>query len=634
MANYKSNLKDKRPSTADAKQRALLLISRGERVEDAMTKVGRTTKTYEYWRKHDEPFRTSVDVARASRRMNPNEPRPTEIGFSEFSQKYLFHKRFWHQLQWIDVIEGREPRDLHPAQTYEPADRRRVLINTPPHHAKTSTLTIDYSVFKICMNPNVRIKVVSQTQTRALEYLYAIKTRLTHPKYALLQKTFAPSGGFRASADQWRADQIYLGSEQRDSGEKDPTVQALGIGGQVYGARSNLIILDDCIVGKNASEWEKQLNWLNREVMSRLGRTGVILCVGTRIAPLELYSQLRNGDNFASGKSPWTYLAQPAVLEYHDKPKDWLTLWPQSSSPIEEGSDDEEADEDGMYPAWDGLALAKIRGSISPADWSMVYQQQDVSDDAVFPSHAVNACVNGRRQPGPMRVGAVGHRRAGMDGLYVIGSMDPAMPGTMGALVYGVDRETRKRYVLTVREEPHPTPAKIRNLIKTWTDEYSLHEWRIEKQGYYGFITQDEELRQWLASRGVRVSEHITSSNKWDPNYGVASMAPLFGVWETGYGEGAANWHPVVEPLIELPARQVSEDARTLVEQLVTWVPDTKHKTDLIMALWFAEIRAREIVNVRNQFTGQKHLKNRYASPYRLNQRAVIDLAEYRQAVG
>ncbi len=43
-------------------------------------------------------------------------------------------------------------------------------------------------------------------------------------------------------------DAIYI---ERESNEKDPTLQALGIGGQIYGARADLIILDDCVTLSN-----------------------------------------------------------------------------------------------------------------------------------------------------------------------------------------------------------------------------------------------------------------------------------------------------------------------------------------------------------------------------------------------
>ena len=106
------------------------------------------------------------------------------------------------------------------------------------------------------------------------------------------------------------AEQVYL---SRDSTEKDPTVQALGIGGQITGARSNLIILDDVVTTSNAHEWEKQLLWLQRDVVTRLGDNGKLLIVGTRIAANDLYREIRNPDHWVGGKTPFTYFAMPAV---------------------------------------------------------------------------------------------------------------------------------------------------------------------------------------------------------------------------------------------------------------------------------------------------------------------------------
>jgi hypothetical protein len=47
--------------------------------------------------------------------------------------------------------------------------------------------------------------------------------------------------------------------------------------------------------------------------------------------------------------------------------------------------------------------------------------------------------------------------------------------------------------------------------------------------------------------------------------------------------------------LISLPSTAKCEPVKQLVEQLITWSPETKAKTDMVMALWFAEIRAREV---------------------------------------
>ena len=66
----------------------------------------------------------------------------------------------------------------------------------------------------------------------------------------------------------WTATLIYVHGV--DSGEKDATVEVLGVGNQIQGNRSDLIILDDCVVGTNANEYEKQIYWLESEVESRV----------------------------------------------------------------------------------------------------------------------------------------------------------------------------------------------------------------------------------------------------------------------------------------------------------------------------------------------------------------------------
>jgi hypothetical protein len=90
------------------------------------------------------------------------------------------------------------------------------------------------------------------------------------------------------------------------------------------------------------------------------------------------------------------------------------------------------------------------------------------------------------------------------------------------------------------------------------------------------------------------------------------------------------HWAPVVPPLIELPGQHRNEGVKKLVEQLVTWAPKTKNKTDLVMALWFADLRARELVTNRSGKFAKSHLENPYISEYRRSQRRVISLTDYR----
>jgi hypothetical protein len=598
------------------------MFADGVSVEEAAKAVGKSPKTHEYYMASDPEYRARVLAIRASQGRRTEREVPD---FATFRREYLGRETFWHQAQWIDLLEGGEPRDLHPAEIYEPGDPSWLIFNTPPEHSKSTTITVDYVVYRICKDPNVRIVIVSKTREFAKTFLYQIKQILTHPTYAKLQADFAPPGGFKADADAWTSDKIYLGQGSRDGTQKDPTVQILGMGQQIYGARADLIILDDCVVLSNAHEFEKQIAWVTQEVLTRPSSNGVILVVGTRVAPTDLYSELRKGRRYEDGTSPWTYFAQPAVLEFTDDPANWVTLWPRTDlecgcRSICRGNLD--PGPDGLHPKWDGPHLSRRRGALTQeqATWARVYMQQDVAEDQVFRPECVQASINGRRVTGPLVAGGIGHPEFGGEGHYVIGAMDPAASGFTAAIVYSVDRATHKRYILDVHNQAAMTPLGIRTLIKFWTDKYHIQEWRIEDNAFQSYLAMDQEVRDWLATRGCVLNPHRTGKNKWDPDYGVMSLAPLFGDVQEG--------KVTREPLIELPSTKQNEAVKALVEQLIVWQPESVRgktiKTDLVMALWFAELRAREIL--QDAKYGGTHLNNKYVTGYQKRQQYSVNL--------
>lgn len=598
-------------------------VKEGRSIADACRDSGYTDEIYKYYRRSDPAFKDQIDRLRRFKGIGKHaegvveEPFPE---FPEFCEKYLGTQLFWHHMQWIDLLESRDPRDLHPSQVYHKGEREAIIVNTPPEHAKSTTLTINYVTYRICEDPNIRVIIVSKTQEMAKKFLRAVKDRLagTNQAYNELQMRFAPEGGFSANSSAWTADAIYVSGDTRDSGEPSPTVQALGIRGQIYGSRADLIIMDDCIDSGNAHEHAKQIDWVQNEVSSRLSVPGgKLLIIGTRLATVDLYSEIQKPEYYSDEESPWTYLTQPAVLEFGDTPQEWLTLWPKTNRPPVSLAGRREAvqDEDGLYPMWNGPALHKKRSRMSPRNWSMVYMQDQVVANAIFDPAKVVGCINGQRLAGPMTRGMPGIRQAGMDGLYIIGGFDPALTGNSASVVMGVDRETGYRWVLDVWTRGNLKPDDIRDKIKELTVKYGIHEWRIEKNAMNLMVSQDREINQFLAARGCLLREHFTGKNKWDTDFGVASMANLF------------NYHEADENLIRLPSRN-SEGVRLLVEQLVGWEPEppgrkTRKKTDTVMALWFAEIRAREILH---EVSDVFHIDNQYTSARDKGQQVVVDL--------
>ena len=601
-----------------AKRLILSGVAEGLTIEAATAASGKSYKTYEYYRRTDKIFADKMDRTRLGLKdKNFASSDVHDLTFAEFRERYLHSRTFPHQQNLIDVIEGRPPGWLHPSMKYEPGlANNRILLNIPPNHAKSMTVTIDYVTWQVCQNPNFRVLIVSQTQQLAADFLYAIKQRLTHPNYEALQQAYAAGVGFNSKSASWQATRVTFGDELRESSEKDPNIEAVGIGGQIYGKRADMIIVDDAVTLKNANEFEKQIRWLTQDVRSRLNPTGKLIIIGTRVTAIDLYKELRSEDRYPGGLVPWKYLAMPALLETHEDPDKWVTLWPASDAPFD-GQVESDLNEDGLYPRWNGRNLYNERQAMDASTWALVYQQQDISDDAIFDPVCVRGSIDGMRKAGRLVPGHPGHPRD-LSGFSVICGLDPAMVGDTAVVCYAIDRVSHKRYIVDAIKITRPTPAAIRQLIFDWTTLYSPSEWIVEKNAFQSFLTQDEGIRQNLASRGVLLREHHTGTNKWDSGFGVASMSTLFGTKQFDGKHHRDN-------LIHLPSDQ-TENIKALIEQLITWSPSTKGKTDMVMALWFCEIRAREMLNQGMHKT--HHMKNPFLSRHEVGKRTVINIDE------
>ena len=588
------------------------------KVEDACKSAGKSLKTYEYYRRSDKVFADRMDRTRLGLRgASFIEEQTKDLDFAAFRQKFLKSKTFPHQQNLIDVIEGRDPSWLHTSMKYEKglADNR-ILINIPPNHAKSITVTVDYVTWKIVNNPNFRVLIVSQTQRLAADFLYAIKQRLTHPMYEELQQAYAAGVGFKSKTASWQQTRVTFGDELRESSEKDPNIEAVGIGGQIYGKRADMIIIDDAVTLSNANDFERQIKWLTQDVRSRLNPTGKLIVIGTRVAAVDLYRELRNPDRYPGGLVPWTYLAMPALLETNEDPDKWVTLWSHSDAPFD-GQEESDKNEEGLYPRWNGRNLYNERQAMDASTWAMVYQQQDISDDAIFDPVCVKGSIDGMRKAGRLTPGFPGHPKD-LNGFSIICGLDPAMVGDTAAVCYAIDRVSHKRYIVDAIKITRPTPAQIRQLIMDWTNVYTPNEWIVERNAFQSFLTQDEGIRAFLATKGILLREHHTGNNKWDSGFGVASMSTLFGTKQADGKHHRDN-------LMHLPSDQ-TENIKALMEQLITWSPTTKGKTDMVMALWFCEIRAREMLNQGLHQT--HHLRNPFLSRAERSKRVVVNIDE------
>lgn len=629
-------------SKDDAQTKVLHQLQTGAKVSEAMRTVKRTDSTYKAWMKEtDSSFAVAVRKIRTQQNVAVDAERGAVPDFPEFAAKYLRQPLYEHQLRAWDIIEGGAPRNLHHSMRFDQGRPSRVLMNFPPDHAKTTTFSINWVTWLIHKDPNIRVAIISRAKQRAEEMLGAIKARLTDDQYAAMHADLAPAGGWKDPDQSWRADRIYV--QGKGDGEKDPTVQALGFGSQIYGARLDVIILDDVIDDTNVGELDKQLIWLTNMVLSRLPDDevddswehdaaelqnrvpgvpyGTAIVLGTRMAPIDMYKTLRDDFKDDDGKPVWTYLSQPAVLEYAETPEDWATLWPHILTAA-----------GNKRRKWDGRAMSRKRAEqVNSARWELVYQQADVSDNATFPAQAIECSINRRRLSGILIDGVPAHRVGGMDSLYVCAGYDPAASGFSAFMVLAVDRIAQRIWVLDMVNKADMTAGEVQATIKRLTDQYSIREWVIETNAMNRYVSQDPEIVNHLRARGVRIRAHYTGSNKADPDFGVMSLGPLF--TSCGQPTEAGPWRKTPDTaLIELPNPRNSKALSQLVSQLVTWVPAKPRgqKDDLVMALWFAVIAAREAMGL-GKGRLQTHVSNPWLTKRDSGGQRVINLAQMRE---
>jgi hypothetical protein len=275
------------------------------------------------------------------------------------------------------------------------------------------------------------------------------------------------------------------------------------------------------------------MTWLRTEVESRLEHRRQAAVIGTRIAPVDLYSELMKPENYANGQGPVDLPRLPGDPGGGPRPRGprhAVALRDQpGSKPGRRGrttcscgtrsASRASIDGEQLYPRWDGLHL-EMRPPASPTTpsgrWST--SSRSVAGGRHLPRARGRELPPTAPAPGPAE-GRHGRAppRAGMHGMYVIAGLRPLHQGLRRHRRLRGRPRDQKRYVLNAWNMKAPTKAQqLEEKMKDVTEEYGVHEWRVEKTGLLQFFTQDAELRMWFSTRGVRFTEHNTGKNKWD----------------------------------------------------------------------------------------------------------------------
>ena len=460
--------------------------------------------------------------------------------FREFNERYFgneicpdcgkHHETPEFHGQLMDLLEDRS--------------KRMKLVNLAPYHAKSTTATMKSTLFEIVRDPSSRTAIISRGGDLAAAFLYQIKQHLQDPDlYNGAAGNLIEDWGPFYNAGYWNQDNIYIAG--RSGAQKDPTVSVYGFGKQIYGRRFDRMIFDDVADLENQNTPEsiaKMYKRIWQEYSNRVGKTGQLIWVGTRVAAGDIYSLLDDVEGM-------NVLRFPCILDEEQQTTLWEDHFPYSA------------------------AVAQ-RNAMSEADFQLVYQNIDLpGHGASFTQEAMD------RSHDPDRfIGQFG----GTWGL--VAGLDPAganaQAGYTALVLMGVDLETGRRHLVDLVNVKQMKAPQVIAQILEWAERYPLRELRVEVNGLQAQLYQyNAELNAALSNKGIRIAPHIThKGNKWDPQFGVEAMATLYhnGMISTPWADANSRvkFRELEQQLLQFPMGNVS---------------------DLVMAMWFAELGCREL---------------------------------------
>jgi predicted phage terminase large subunit-like protein len=171
----------------------------------------------------------------------------------------------------------------------------------PRGHLKSSVVTVGLTLQQIAKDPKVRILIVSATYDMAVNFVGQIQKILQRNK-----KFKDLFGIMDKNSSQWRQDRFTVAAADEEVIEgisyekKEPTVTAMGVGGNLVSTHFDLIILDDVVNRDNVSTKEqidKVITFYKDVLDLRDSDATRFIVIGTRWHDADLYGWLMDPKN-------------------------------------------------------------------------------------------------------------------------------------------------------------------------------------------------------------------------------------------------------------------------------------------------------------------------------------------------
>lgn len=525
----------------------LAAVSSGAPIAAALDTLAISQNRFRQWKSRYPDFAPRLEAARHT--ADIEEARWSHDGtFASWRRHYTGYRNYAHHSQIIEAIESCPPGQL-------------TMILVPPEAGKT-TLLEDYITYLTCEDPNHRTLVVSEADGHARKILSTIKERLTNAEDIdlLTSTTDQPSrfremvaryGPFRDEIEDksrpWNQNFIKV---HKAVGHRDYTVQAVGWNAGVYGARCDLLLMDDMQSHKSLAQTEQMIGRLSNTFFSRPGKDGKLIYIGTRVGMGDLPERLIK-DGVVSR------LVQIPALDAEGNSY-CPEMWPLDALLGE------------LDPKTGERTGGKMKLVRKDGWWTTYMLQPQRAGDGTFTEEDIARCSD-------VTLGTRAPRLSDGEMFKIATSIDPALGGGTAFVTAAWNADTfrlvdaRAEYGLARNED-------IFGHAKRHIVTHRSVELVVERNALQRGIARDQRLRDMGMTLGFSIVEHETSSNKWDPMFGISAMVSSF-----------------LDRSFVIPDNEnAHERLGEWREQFLAWRPNLPPKLlrqDLVMATWFLWMR-------------------------------------------
>lgn len=250
--------------------------------------------------------------------------------------------RFTSYTNPLYVAAGHHHRIAEKLEAVERGEIDRLMIFMPPRHGKSELASKRFPAWCLGRNPKRQIIAASYNSDLANDFGRNVRNIVAEPEFGQVFPDVS------LAADSQAANRM-------NTNHRGAYVAA-GVGTAVTGRGADIALIDDPFKDREEADSERRRelvwDWYRSTLYTRLMPGGAIVLIQTRWHEDDLAGRLLEQE-----PEQWEVLELPAI----------------------------DAEGKALWPEWyDEEALARIKATIGPREWSALYQQQPQPDEGTF----------------------------------------------------------------------------------------------------------------------------------------------------------------------------------------------------------------------------------------------------------